>query len=162
MLPGRPKTRKRAEGEKTARVSERSANQAMSVGKSRITKSRTVTPLWPPTTGTTTEGALPRSPRISATKVEARTTSNVVTPNSLAWRRGVNFCPYAQKQGFGIPLGIENTVLLENLGNNGHSRVDRVGNDKNESFRSSRCDASCQVTDDARVDLSSSSAANSG
>ena len=60
-----------------------------------------------------------------------------------------------------MPLGIENTVLLENLGNNGHSRVDRVRDNKDESLRSSRCDASCQVTDDASVDLVSSSAANS-
>ena len=34
-------------------------------------------------TGTTTSVDLPRSPRISATKVEARTTSSVVTPKIL-------------------------------------------------------------------------------
>lgn len=42
-----------------------------------------VTPLWPPTTGTATDFERLRSPRISATNVEARTTSRVVTPNSL-------------------------------------------------------------------------------
>ena len=44
----------------------------------------TVTPEWPPTTGTTISGDLERSPIVSATKVDARTTSNVVTPNILS------------------------------------------------------------------------------
>ena len=44
----------------------------------------TVTPEWPPTTGITTSGDLERLPMVSATKVDARTTSNVVTPNSLS------------------------------------------------------------------------------
>lgn len=43
----------------------------------------TVTPLCPPTTGMVTEGAKDRFPSFSATKVEARTTSRVVTPKSL-------------------------------------------------------------------------------
>lgn len=45
----------------------------------------TVIPLWPPITGTMTAGAIDRSLWISETKVEARTTSNVVTPKSLRW-----------------------------------------------------------------------------
>jgi hypothetical protein len=44
----------------------------------------TVTPEWPPTTGTTISGDLERSLLTSATKVDARTTSNVVTPNRLS------------------------------------------------------------------------------
>lgn len=43
----------------------------------------TVTPLCPPMTGMVTEGAKEGSPSFSATKVEARTTSRVVTPKSL-------------------------------------------------------------------------------
>ena len=45
---------------------------------------RTVTPLWPPTTGTVIDGALPRSPMTSDTNVDARMTSSVVTPKILA------------------------------------------------------------------------------
>jgi hypothetical protein len=44
----------------------------------------TVTPEWPPTTGTTISDDLERSSTVSATKVDARTTSSVVTPNSLS------------------------------------------------------------------------------
>jgi hypothetical protein len=53
------------------------------VDMAREKAEHTVTPEWPPTTGTTTSGDLERSPIVSATKVDARTTSNVVTPNSL-------------------------------------------------------------------------------
>ena len=42
-----------------------------------------MTPLCPPITGTTTELDSDKSPMISDTNVEARTTSRVVTPNSL-------------------------------------------------------------------------------
>ena len=52
--------------------------------KAREKAEHTVTPEWPPTTGTTTSGDLERSPIVSATKEDARTTSNVVTPNSLS------------------------------------------------------------------------------
>jgi len=43
----------------------------------------TVRPLWPPTTGTTTSLEMAGFPITSATKVEARTTSRVVTPKIL-------------------------------------------------------------------------------
>jgi len=43
----------------------------------------TVTPLCPPMTGTVMEGAKEGFLSFSATKVEARTTSRVVTPKSL-------------------------------------------------------------------------------
>ena len=43
----------------------------------------TVTPLCPPMTGMVMEGANDKFPSFSATKVEARTTSSVVTPKSL-------------------------------------------------------------------------------
>ena len=42
-----------------------------------------MTPLWPPTTGTATSLARESFPRISATNVDARTTSSVVTPKIL-------------------------------------------------------------------------------
>jgi hypothetical protein len=54
------------------------------VGMAREKVERTVTPEWPPTTGTTISGDLEGSPIVSATKVDERTTSNVVTPNSLS------------------------------------------------------------------------------
>jgi len=43
----------------------------------------TVTPLCPPTTGTTTSEDKAGLPIFSATKVDARTTSRVVTPKRL-------------------------------------------------------------------------------
>jgi len=49
----------------------------------------TVTPLCPPTTGTTTSEDKARLPIFSATKVDARTTSRVVTPKRL-WGLCVN------------------------------------------------------------------------
>jgi len=49
----------------------------------------TVTPLCPPTTGTTTSEDKAGLPIFSATKVDARTTSRVVTPKRL-WGLCVN------------------------------------------------------------------------
>lgn len=74
----------------TARAAVRSARARVSQGRVRANAGllprvrRTVTPLCPPTTGTVIEGALLRSPRTSATNVDARTTSSVVTPKSLS------------------------------------------------------------------------------
>ena len=52
-----------------------------------------------------------------------------------------------------IPLWIEGTVLLQDLGNNWNSRVDRVGNHKNESIRARFGNPGGKITDDASVDL---------
>ena len=50
-------------------------------------------------------------------------------------------------------LGIEDTMLLENFGHNGHSRVDRVGDDKNKSLRAVSGNTLGQITDDTGIDL---------
>jgi len=101
-----------------------------------------VTPLWPPMTGTFTAGAIDRSLWISETKVEARTTSNVVTPKSLKWKS-------IQSKVLLMPtcslLGIENAMLFQNFGDDGYSRVNRVGDDENESFGASGCDPGCKI-----------------
>jgi len=46
-------------------------------------------------------------------------------------------------------------VLLENLGNDGDSGVDRVGDDEDESLRAVSGNALSQITDDTGVDLHS-------
>ena len=50
-------------------------------------------------------------------------------------------------------LGIENTVLLENLCYNGYCRVDRVGDDEYESFGGISCDSGSKIPNNACVDL---------
>ena len=44
-------------------------------------------------------------------------------------------------------------MLLEDFSNNRNSGVNRVGNDKNEGFRSCCGDASSKITDDTSIDL---------
>jgi len=44
-------------------------------------------------------------------------------------------------------------MFLENLGHNWDSRVDRVGNNKDESFGSSDSNSCCKVPDNSRIDL---------
>ena len=75
-----------------------------------------MTPLWPPITGTLIEEDLERSPRTSATKVEARTTSKVVTPKSL--RNTLCECQF-NNELLVVPLGVEHVVLLEYFSNDG-------------------------------------------
>ena len=53
-----------------------------------------------------------------------------------------------------LPLGVEDIVLLEDLGNDGHCRVDRVRDNKDERFGRSLCDGGSEIADDATVDLS--------
>jgi hypothetical protein len=52
-----------------------------------------------------------------------------------------------------VPFGVENTMFLEDLGDNGDCRVDGVGDDKDECFGSRRGDANGQVMNNASVDL---------
>lgn len=88
---------------------------------------------------------------MSATNVDARTTSRVVTPKILR-KRFVNkpcfdvICAYA-------PLRIEDTMLLEDFGDNRDSRVYRVGDHKNKSLWCILCDTGSEVTNDTSVDL---------
>jgi len=44
-------------------------------------------------------------------------------------------------------------MFLENLGHNWDSRVDRVGDNKDKSLRSSNSNSGCKVPDDSRIDL---------
>lgn len=97
-----------------------------------------MTPLCPPTTGTTTSLASERSPRISDTNVDARTTSSVVTPKILCLK--IKNATKSPNPIILAPLGIIRAVFLEHLGNDGDSRVDRIGNDKDKGLGSKRCD----------------------
>lgn len=115
---------------------------------SREKAGHTVTPEWPPTTGTTTSGDLERSPIASATKVDARTTSNVVTPNSLS-----KISADLPGTGARLPLGVENSSLLEDLSNNGDGRIDRIRNNENKCFGSCRRNTNGQIMDDTSIDL---------
>jgi hypothetical protein len=72
-----------AEGGKIERAGEQSNVMLVSSEHEHSKAKLTVTPLWPPTTGTDTDEDNERLPRISETKVEARTTSSVVTPKIL-------------------------------------------------------------------------------
>ena len=109
----------------------------------------TVTPLCPPTTGMTTFVAYDRSPKSSATKVEARTTSNVVTPNILS--DDITCINPLRKEN--PPLGVVNTMLFEHLRNDGHSRIDRVRNDKHKGLGCDFGNSCCQISHDATIDL---------
>ena len=109
-----------------------------------------MTPEWPPTTGTTTSLDRERSPRISETKVEARTTSRVVTPNRLV---NVRQSKGDYRVVIHLPLGVESTKLLEDLSNDRDGRVDGVGDHKNERIGRALRDAGRQILDDTSVDL---------
>ena len=63
----------------------------------------TVTPLCPPTTGTTTSLAIAKFWWISAINVEARTTSRVVTPKTL--HLGVSHLKKKKSNNFEYLLG---------------------------------------------------------
>ena len=52
-----------------------------------------------------------------------------------------------------VPLWIEGTMLLQDLGDNWNSRVYRVRDHKNESLRARFGDPGGKITDDASVDL---------
>ena len=51
------------------------------------------------------------------------------------------------------PFGIIDTLLLEDLSDDGYSRVDWVGNHKYESLGSILRDSGSEITDDTSVDL---------
>ena len=44
-------------------------------------------------------------------------------------------------------------MLFKHLGNNRDGGVDRVGDDKDERVRASRCDSDGEIPDDASIDL---------
>ena len=98
------------------------------------------------------EGASDRFSSFSATKVEARTTSSVVTPKSL--KQGsvrithviMGVCPIA-------PLRVENTVLFEDFGDNWNGGVDRVRDHEDESLWATQGDSGSKIADDTSVDL---------
>lgn len=55
--------------------------------------------------------------------------------------------------GTTLPLRVENTVFLEDLGNDRDRRVHWVGDNKNECLRGTRGDAGSKVAYDSSVDL---------
>ena len=69
-----------------------------------------MTPLCPPMTGTTTELDSDKSPMISDTNVEARTTSRVVTPKSL---RGTDVTNVRKKETSPYFLGSKTPCFLK-------------------------------------------------
>jgi hypothetical protein len=115
-----------------------------------------VCPACPPTTGMTYLPASVGSPTTLATKVEARKQSKVVTPNNL-WRDIIALIEYPiEANACGrLPLGVEDSLLLQYLGKDGDSGVDRVGNDQDESLRTSLSDRFGQSGTDSSVDLKS-------
>lgn len=60
-----------------------------------------------------------------------------------------------------IPLGIEDTVLLEDFSDNWNSRVDRVRNHENESLGTVHGDPGSKIANDTGVDLTSKRISNS-
>ena len=52
-----------------------------------------------------------------------------------------------------VPLGVEGTELLEDLRDDGHGRVDWVGDNENERVGSVLGNASSQILDDTSIDL---------
>jgi hemin uptake protein HemP len=135
-------------GARIAREGERSIEPFTRLSKWSYIR-LTVTPLWPPTTGTTTSLDKERSPTISATKVDARTTSKVVTPKRLSrcWLTG------SRATDTNLPLGIINTGLLEHLCDNRNGRINWVRDHEDECLGSSCGDPICKISDDSSVDL---------
>ena len=88
-----------------------------------------MTPPWPPTTGTEITEVKEWSPRISATKVEARITSKMVTPNSLKRCQDVNL-EYGEDELFQI----KDTVFFEHFCHDWEGRVDRVEMTRAKAF----------------------------
>jgi len=54
-----------------------------------------------------------------------------------------------------IPLRIEDTMLLENFGDDWNGRIDRVRNDENEGLRAGQGDPGSKITNYVSVDLTS-------
>ena len=90
-----------------------------------------------------------RSPRISATKVEARTTSRVVTPKRLIYirMRGIF------RDDLTIPFRVKHTEFLEDLSEDGDGRVYRVGDDQDEGLGGRGGDSRGKIFDNSGVDL---------
>ena len=59
------------------------------------------------------------------------------------------------RQRSDLPLGVENTVLLEHLDDDGDGRVHGVGDDKDKRVRASLRNTGRQIADNACVDLHS-------
>lgn len=57
------------------------------------------------------------------------------------------------RHSFDSPLGVKDTLLLEDLCDDGDGRVDGVGDDENESLGCGLCDADGDVADNAGVDV---------
>jgi hypothetical protein len=82
---------------------------------------------------------------ISARNRDERTTSRVVTPKIL-WGEQAG-----DKQKRDVPLGIVNALLFVDLGEDGNSRVDRVGNDADHGFGAVLRAGNSQVANDGGI-----------
>jgi len=102
-----------------------------------------VTPECPPTT--VTSMSLGSLFLISPRNREDRTTSRVVTPNSLQSVFG-----YMNDTCDSL-LGVKDTLLLVDLGPDGNGRVDGVGNDTDVSVRAVFGTGNSQISDNRGV-----------
>ena len=87
----------------------------------------------------------------SETKVEARTTSKVVTPKRL--RKNKLDDKLTDKNPSRSPFRIKDTVFLKHFRDNRNSRVDRVGDYQHESLWGRVRNFSCQAFYNTRIDL---------
>jgi hypothetical protein len=106
-------------------------------------KGTMVTPECPPTTVTSI--SLGSLFLISPRNREDRTTSRVVTPNSLQSARR------SMAELSDPLLGVKDTLLLVDLGPDGNGRVDGVGNDTDVSVRAVFGTCNSQISDDRGV-----------
>lgn len=91
-------------------------------------------------------------PMSSPTKVEARTTSRVVTPKILLLSQAIKLAFPCVMKG-PIPLGVIDTEFFEYLSNNGNGRVHGVGDDEDECLGRSGRDPSGKILDNSSIDL---------
>src|ERR1700722_17862039 len=95
-----------------------------------------------------------KSPMISATKVDARTTSKVVTPNNLNLTSMSKKKKKRAEEPWCTLFGIENAMLFEHFGDYGHGGVYRIGDDEDKGIWSYGSNPRGKISHDARVDLS--------
>jgi hypothetical protein len=63
----------------------------------------------------------------------------------------VQYCEFMYAEV--IPFRVEDASFFEDLSNDGHGRVDGIGDDKYKCLRSCRCNTNGQIMDDASIDL---------
>ena len=96
---------------------------------------------------------------VSATNVDARTTSSVVTPNSLRNTASISHRRYAAYFCC-EPFRIKDAVLFEDFGNNRDCGIDRIRDDKDSSLGTGSRNARGKIAYDPRIDLQITTAAS--